>query len=197
MIPDADSALANLHRVHLIFRTLWMLAVRSRRAPRLGISDVGSVRLRVLLTDIDIIGHLNNGMYFSFMDLGRMDLLVRAGAWARLRRLGIYPVMASETITFRKSLDLGVRFDLETRMVGIDDRAVYVEQRFVVNGEIYAQAMTRGRFLRKTGGTVPTAELAEILDVDVASHPVPAWVQEWADRVALPSTRGEAPSVWE
>lgn len=188
--------LASLPRVHLLLRTLWTLAVRSRRASRLDIADVGSLRLRVLLTDIDIIGHLNNGMYFSFMDLGRMDLLVRAGAWARLQRLGIYPVMASETITFRKSLDLGVRFDLETRMVGIDDRAVYVEQRFVVEGEIYAQAMTRGRFLRKTGGTVPTAELAEILGVDVAAHPVPEWVRQWADQVALPSTRGEAPSIW-
>lgn len=158
---------------------------------------MGRMRMRVLPTDIDVIGHLNNGMYFSFMDIGRMDLLVRAGAWAKLRRLGIYPVMANETMSFRKSLDLWQRFELETRVAGMDDRAVYVEQRFVVNGEIYAQAMTRGRFLRKTGGTVATDELAEILGVDVAAHPVPAWVREWADRVALPSTRAEAPSLWE
>ena len=183
--------------MHLLFRTLWALAVRSRRASRLSIDDVGRMRMRVLPTDIDIIGHLNNGMYFSFMDLGRMDLLVRAGAWPRLRALGIYPVMANETISFRKSLDLWQRFDLETRLTGIDDRAVYVEQRFVVDGEIYAQAMTRGRFLRTSGGTVATAELAEILGVDVAAHPVPAWVVQWADDVALPSTRAEAPSVWE
>lgn len=183
--------------MHLLFRTLWALAVRSRRASRLDIADVARLRLRVLPTDIDILGHLNNGMYFSFMDLGRMDLLVRAGAWQRLRALGIYPVMANETISFRKSLDLWQRFDLETRLVGLDERAVYAEQRFVVDGEIYAQAMTRGRFLRTTGGTVGTDELGDILGVDVSAHPVPEWVSQWAERVALPSTRANAPSVWE
>lgn len=182
--------------MHLIFRTILHL-MRSRRASRLGPADVGRVRMRVLPTDIDIIGHLNNGVYFSLMDLARIDLLVRTGAWARIRAAGIYPVMANETISFRKSLALWQRFEIETRVVGIDERAVYVEQRFVVDGEIYAQAMTRGRFLRTSGGVVGIEELTRILELDDAHSAPPAWVARWADDVALPSTRAEAPSVWE
>ena len=140
--------------MNLIFRTVlqWF---RSRRASRLGIHDVGRTPFHVLPTDLDVLGHMNNGVYFSLMDLGRLDLMVRAGAWKRLGELGYYPVASNETITFRKSLQPWQRFDLETRIVGYDDRAVFVEQRFVVKGEIYAQAFMRGRFPRRRAARSP------------------------------------------
>ncbi len=154
------------------------------------------MELRVIPTDLDVLGHMNNGIYFSLMDLGRLDLLVRAGAWKKLSAVGFYPVMVNETISFRKSLQPWQRFVLETRLVGVDERAVYVEQRFTVNGEVYASAMTRGRFLKKSGGTVSVAELAELLVLNVSGFTPPAWVSEWADHVALPSTRQTALSEW-
>ena len=179
----------------MIFRTIIHM-IRSRLASRLEIRDIGRVRLQVLPTDLDVLGHMNNGIYFSLMDLGRLDLLVRAGAWKKLSAVGYYPVMANETISFRKSLKPWQRFVLETRVIGVDDRAVYVEQRFTVDGEIHASAMTRGRFLKKSGGTVSVAELAELLGLDVSDLIPPRWVLAWADHVALPSTRQAAPSQW-
>ena len=169
---------------------------RSRRRSPLGIHDVGRMNLRVVLTDLDVLGHMNNGVYFSLMDLGRMDLLIRAGVWKKFMAKGYYPVMANETATFRKSLTHGTKFVLETRLVGYDDRAVYVEQRFVVNGEIYASAMTRGRFLKKSGGTVSLAELSELTGVDTSELTPPVWVLDWARNVQLPATREPAPSDW-
>ena len=179
----------------MIFRTIFHM-IRSQLASQLALRDVGRVRLMVLPTDLDVLGHMNNGIYFSLMDLGRLDLLVRAGAWKKLSAVGFYPVMANETISFRKSLGQWQRFVLETRVVGVDDRAVYVEQRFTVDGEIYASAMTRARFLKKSGGTVSVAELAELLGHDVSGLTPPTWVSEWAAHVALPSTREAAPSQW-
>jgi len=181
--------------VNLIFRTLLHL-LRSRRASALGMLDVGRVRFRVLPTDLDVLGHMNNGVYFSIMDLGRMDLMIRSGAWGPLRARGWYPVMANETMSFRKSLQPWQLFDLESKIVGVDTKAVYVLQRFVVDGEIYAEAMTRGRFLKKGGGTVSVAELTEMLGAEAASLTPPAWVTQWAADVALPTTREEAPSRW-
>ena len=182
--------------MHLLFRTILHM-LRSRRASALDATAVGSIRLRVMPTDLDVLGHMNNGVYLSIMDLGRMDLMVRSGAWKRLRSLGMYPVMANETISFRKSLQPWQRFDLETRIVGIDERAVYCEQRFVVDGEIYARAMTRARFLRKGGGVVSIDDLTRLLEVDAAHLTPPNWVKHWAADVALPSTRAEAPSTWD
>ena len=56
--------------------------------------------------------------------------------------------------------------------------------------------MTRARFLKKTGGTVSLAELADLTGVDPASLTPPAWVAEGAKSVQLPATRDAAPSEW-
>lgn len=180
----------------MFFRTL-LVWLKSNWGPRNEVHDVGRLKLRVLPTDLDVNNHVNNGVYFSLMDLGRFDLLHRSGAWATMMKKGYYPVIASETITFRKSLMPWQRYVLESKIVGYDDKAVYLEQRFVVDGEIYALGYIRGRFLKKSGGTVSLAELADMLNVDLGAVTLPVWLAEWADDVALPSTRSEAPSVWE
>lgn len=179
----------------MFFRTL-LVWFRSNWGPRNRVHDVGRLRLRVLPTDLDVNNHVNNGVYFSLMDLGRFDLLHRSGVWATMMKMRFYPVVASETITFRKSLAPWQRYTLESKIVGYDEKAVYMEQRFVVDGELYAQGFIRARFLKKAGGTVSMAELAEMLHVDLTEVTLPTWLAEWADDVAMPSTRAEAPSVW-
>ena len=76
--------------MHLLLRTLLVL-FRSRRRPKLDFFDSSTLPMRVLPTDIDIAMHVNNGMYFSLMDLGRFDLMIRSGFWATMRRRGWNP----------------------------------------------------------------------------------------------------------
>jgi acyl-CoA thioesterase FadM len=168
----------------------------ARRSPKIGVHDVARLRLRVMPADLDFLGHMNNGVYLSAMDLGRLDLLVRAGVWATFRRLGYYPVVANESISFRRSLQPWQRYVLETRIVGYDARAVYVEQRFVVDGEVFARAYVRGRFLKKSGGTVTMAELSDAVGVDTTALPPAEWLARWAADVAMPASKASAPSVW-
>ena len=179
----------------MIFRTL-LVMWRSRRAKRLSMRDVSRLRLRVWPSDLDLLGHMNNGVYFSLMDLGRMNLVMRAGAWKVFNQNGWLPVAASETMSFRRSLQPWQVFELQTRIVGYDDRAVYMQQRFVVGGEIYAEGIVRGRFVRKTGGTVTMAELGEVLGIDVAGFPPPEWITAWAKDAALPPSRASHGSDW-
>jgi hypothetical protein len=44
---------------------------------------------------------------------------------------------------------------------------------------------------------VNITELAEVLGMSVTELARPEWVDRWAQDVALPSTRAEAPSTWE
>jgi acyl-CoA thioesterase FadM len=186
--------------MHMFFRTLLHVLFLSRRKPDLDHYEVARTDFITLPTDLDINRHMNNGVYFSIMDVARFDMLVRNGVWAIMRERGWYPVVASETITFRKSLSLWQRFTIESRILGFDDKAVYVEQRFVRPGpggepEVFAQGFIRGRFLRRTGGTVPVPELIEAFGA-VEGDGLPEWIERWGADVALPATRAEAPSVW-
>ncbi|WP_166998872.1 acyl-CoA thioesterase [Paramicrobacterium fandaimingii] len=187
--------------MHMILRTMLVLSRARRGVRRKGAVDpysVGRLALRVLPSDLDILNHVNNGVYFSLFDLGRFDLLMRSGLWKSITERGWYPVVASETITFRKSLTLWQRFTVETRILGFDDRAFYLEHRAVVKGEIYTQAFIRARFLKKSGGTVSVTELLDAIGHDNDRDlTVPEWLVRWGKDAVLPSTRQPAPSDWE
>ncbi|MFV0253716.1 MAG: acyl-CoA thioesterase [Beutenbergiaceae bacterium] len=184
--------------MNLIWRTLLVLLRGRQAARRHGLrpfTDIFCIRLRVLPTDIDLLRHLNNGRYLSLFDLGRWDMMQRTGLTRVWRRRGWFPVVSTETITFRKSLRLWQRFTLQSRWIGIDDRALYMEHRAVVNGEIYARAIIRARLLSKTG-PVPHADLFAAVDLPQGLPEVEPWVHEWADAGKLPSTRRPAPTDW-
>ncbi|GAA1839814.1 thioesterase family protein [Agromyces salentinus] len=186
--------------MHMFFRTLLHVLFLSRRKSGLGHYEIARTDFITLPTDLDINRHMNNGVYFSIMDVARFDMLVRNGVWRIMREKGWYPVVASETITFRKSLQLWQRFTIESKILGFDDKAVYVEQRFVRPGadgrpEIYATGFIRGRFLRKTGGVVPVPELVQAFGA-AGGEGLPEWIERWGADVALPATRAEAPSTW-
>ncbi|NNC12728.1 acyl-CoA thioesterase [Planctomonas sp. JC2975] len=182
--------------MHMLFRTI-LHAWISRFGKQVGHYDVVSTKLRVLPTDLDILRHMNNGVYFSLFDIGRFDLIRRSGIWKIFMDHGWYPVVASETITFRKSLQLWQAFTVESRIIGFDDKAAYMQHRAVVNGEIYAEAFIKARFLKRTGGTVPVADLLDAVGQVPPALELPEWLVRWGDDVKLPSTRAEAPSTWE
>ncbi|MDZ8170492.1 thioesterase family protein [Microbacterium xanthum] len=176
--------------------TILLARRRLRREGRMNPSAVGRIRLTTLPTDIDILQHMNNGRYLSLFDLGRWDLLTRTGLLGAMRDHGWYAVVSAETVTFRKSLNLWQRFDVESRLIGHDDRAVYLEHRAVVDGEIYARAIIRARMMKRSGGTLSHEELFGAVGRPEGVPDVDEWVHDWASASALPSTRREAPSIW-
>jgi len=185
--------------VNVIWRTL-LVILRARRRVRRGktldASSVSSIRLTTLPTDIDILRHMNNGRYLSLFDLGRWDLLIRTGLLDAMNERGWYAVVSSETVTFRKSLQLWQRFDVQSRFIGHDDKAVFLEHRAVVDGEIYARVIVRSRMLRRTGGTVSNEELFAAVGKPEGVPEIDPWVHDWAAASALPPVRQPAPSVW-
>jgi len=186
--------------VNVIWRSLlihlqaWL---RVRRGQTLAATAVGTIRLTTLPTDIDVLMHMNNGRYLSLFDLGRWDLLVRTGLRDAMASRGWYAVVSSETITFRKSLQLWQRFDVESRFIGHDDRGLYMEHRAVVDGEVCARAIVRSRMLKRGGGHVTHEELFAATGRPADLPDIEPWLHDWAAASRLPSTRKPAPSVWD
>lgn len=185
---------SNIGGMHLLLRTLLLLFSSSKR-PGLSVWEESSLPLRVLPTDIDIAMHVNNGMYFSLMDLGRFDLMVRSGTWAKMRRCGWSPVAAGETIAFRRSLQLWQRYTIESKIIGLDAKAIYFEQRMVVDGEIYARAYIATRLV-SGGRPVSQEEILAEFGEPPAGLELPEWLHEWRETNSLPGARRPAPHAW-
>lgn len=140
---------------------------------------------------------MNNGVFLTLLDLGRYDLGLRSGAWQAWKRLGWYPVVVAETITFRKSLTLWQTFDLETRVIGFDAEAFYFEQRFVVGEEIFARAYIRVRFLKRARGILTPDEVLAGTGWHGPRPKLPEHIGGWFAKSNLPKGREPAPSNWD
>lgn len=167
--------------MNLIFRLLGLM-MKQKRRQRISIWSTSRTPFRVWPTDLDMIMHMNNGKYLSLMDLGRMDLMLRSGQWKKIRDLGWYPVVGAQTISYRKSLKLWTKFDLHTRVAGISESGVYMEQFFCRGEEVYAHAIVRARFLKSKGGLVSTEELLKALDNPPHDRKLPEWIEDWGAR---------------
>lgn len=144
--------------MHMILRTL-LIFFTKRFAKKASINEVTEYSMRVLPTDLDLLMHVNNGVYFSLMDFGRWDMIFRNGVYDACNKRGWYSVVASETIKFRKSLKLWDKFTLQTQIKGHDEKNVFIQQKFICRGELMATGLVRVRILKKSGGSVPTSEV--------------------------------------
>lgn len=162
----------------MLIRLFWLIVTQSRRS-RCDLLDTIETPMRVYPNDLDIFMHVNNGVYLTYADLGRIDLILRSNVFNLIRKKGWYPVVAAETITFKKSLKLGQKFTMSTRILGWDDRAVYMEQVFSRSGTFIAKAIIDARFLSHTGGKVSTAELYELVGMSGESPPLPESLKLW------------------
>ena len=164
--------------MNLFLRLIW-LAIAGRFRPRVGVLGPCRTPFRVLPTDLDVLRHMNNGVYFSLMDVARVDLLTRAGLAGSIAARGWYPVVVAETIQFRRSLNLFDRFSIETRVLGWDEKAFVLEQRFLRGTEPIAAALVRARFLSRKGGTVTPADVLTIRDEVPQPGEMPEYAAQW------------------
>lgn len=165
--------------MNLFFRLLW-LTLRSRFGPRLSPWATARTSFRVVPTDLDVLRHMNNGVYLSILDLGRTDLMMRSGLATKIKQAGWYPVVAGQTISYKKSLQLWEAFEVQTRILGMDERSFFLEQTFVSGDKVCARAVVQARFLRRSGGSVPVAELIELVGGTPADLELPEWVAQWS-----------------
>lgn len=173
--------------MNLYLRVLWLLAVhRLGLRRRASLWDAVETPFRVWPTDLDVLGHMNNGKYLTIMDLARVDLMIRAGFWRTLRERGWYPVVAGQTITYRRSLLPLRRFTVRTELLGAEGEWLYLRQTFLSGGRLSAEAVVRARFLRRSGGAVSVADLFAAAGEPPQEKAVPAWVARWTEDTRPP-----------
>ncbi|MFW2514204.1 acyl-CoA thioesterase [Demequina sp. SO4-13] len=170
---------------------LWLRLLRVRlaaqRGERIGLWDTAVTTFRVAPTDLDTVGHMNNGRYLTLLDLGRLDLMVRSGFWQRCRDRGWFPIVAGQSITYFKDLTLGQSFEIHTRVAGVDDRWAYLEQTFMRGDVEHARALIRACYVERGRGRVTSAELEEELGGFPPHLTVPDWVRSWTHNSAARS----------
>lgn len=149
--------------------------ITSLLGSRIGLLDSSRLSFRVLPTDLDFNLHMNNARYLSFMDLGRTDLLVRAGMLGVVSRKHWKPVTGSIDIKYRRPLMPFQHFKLHTRVLCWDEKWLFLEQSLESSKGVHAIATVRGLFVGREG-SVPSRSVLEYMDHREESPPFPTQV---------------------
>jgi acyl-CoA thioesterase FadM len=183
--------------MNLVIRLLRILiwGLFGRRLDPLGRSIVA---FRVWPNDLDINIHMNNGRYLSIMDLGRLDLMLRSGFLRTMLKRRWGAVLGSVTIRYRRPLLPFQRYDLVTRILGWDEKWVFIEQQFVRDGQVCAVGYSKA-ILMAAGKPLPMAGVLAALGYTYPSPRLPDGIHSWLDAerdlANAPRARTERPTI--
>jgi acyl-CoA thioesterase FadM len=164
---------------------LMIETLRHRHRP-LGLFDTHVTRVTCLPWDLDPWMELNNGRTLTLYDLGRMPLVHRIGMIRALDANGWGMTAAGTHVRYRRRVRLFHRVDLCSRLIGWDDRFLYIEQAMWRLGEALNHILVRQAATEGARGILPPARLiAAMGHPDLASPPLPDWVAAWAAAEAL------------
>lgn len=176
------------------------LRLPRKPVPGRGLLEPSVTRMRVRPGDLDLYLHVNNGVYLQMMDIARTHLIADLDGIRPLAAQGWYPVVAASTMTYRRSLTLGQRFTVTSRVLGWDPRVVYLEQVFArpdADGDHVARGVVAGRFLARDGGRVPAPDVAALFGHDGPSPELPEDVLAWANAVGVAHRSADPGTVAE
>lgn len=165
--------------MNLWFRLLLMLSRRPWRKP-VHPFETTRIRMRVWPFDLDLNRHVTNGRYFTLADIGRMDYVLRTGAFRVALRHRAVPIVGDTWGKFRRELRLFESFEIHTRMLGWDDKWSFVEHRFVRKERVVGVVVMRGLF-RSSEGTVSPRELVREMGIDATPPQMPQWLTAWSE----------------
>ena len=123
--------------------TIARAALQVKKGNTLTFKDTSEISFRCRLTDIDNFLEMNNGRVLTLFDMGRTDFAVRSGLGTQLLKQRWGLVVAGSTIQYRKRIRAFDKVTMKTRIVGFDERWIYIEQSMWVKGKPCSSALLR------------------------------------------------------
>ena len=104
---------------------------------------------RVSVFDCDVLNYMANSRYFYYMDLIRLEVMFRSKLYKNSVKKGMYPVIGSQKIIYKKPLKRWSKFSVTLMLEGWDDNWVYHRQVFTQNNHVCAIGFTKVGFWKK------------------------------------------------
>lgn len=145
-----------LRLIRIIFLIFWRGRVSDPFAPT-------TLTFRAWLHDIDLNFHLNNARYLSWMDLGRIQMMGRAGVLMAGYRRGWLPVVGHIEIKYLKPVPTFGKVILETKIDRTDEKYFHITQTFTHKERTVAIAKVKGVLVSKKEGVINPERVLEVL----------------------------------
>ena len=90
-----------------------------------------STSIKIRFRDLDVFGHVNNAVYFTFMEMARVDYFTQIG----MLQSGAFPspffIIAEASCQFKAPIDMDTPLVIQTRVSRLGNSSFDMEHRFV------------------------------------------------------------------
>ncbi|MGL6212070.1 MAG: acyl-CoA thioesterase [Paracoccaceae bacterium] len=129
--------------------------------------------------DIDPWMELNNGRALTLYDLGRVPMAVRMGFDKLGKSHGWGLTVAGASTRYRRRVRMFDRFEMRSKVIGWDQRFLYMDQSMWRGAECTSQMLLRAAVASKDGIVAPEKVVAA-MGHPADSPALPQWVQAWS-----------------
>jgi len=140
----------------------------------------------VLLNDLDLNKHMNNGRYLTILDLASIELFVRLGFIPVMSRLHAHVVSGGSLITYRKQLKFLEKYYVELSYIGSTEAWHVMEFAFKnTKGVVCAKGLLKGAFVSKKEGLIKTKKILKIFEdihnKEIIVRDLPEHAKKWLE----------------
>lgn len=137
--------------------------------------EVSFVALPLIDTDFS---RLFTHSYSSYMAICRWHFLFNSELRQAALKKRWVPVSTRETIDYKKSVKAFDRVQVRTKLICWDDRRFYLEQTFLVRGNIHARCFLEG-LVRGPDGILEPLMVFQTVGLKQSSPPMPPHIKKW------------------
>lgn len=120
--------------------------------------------------DCDINLHLTGSRYISFMDLARVNHLIKVKMLKKILQKKWLPVVGIVQLRYLKPIKPMAKLNVETQVLSWDEKYYYIEQKFISRGITCAVGLVKVAFIGN-GKVIPINKIFQLFG-DVPTPPV-------------------------
>lgn len=174
--------------MNLYFRLMWLFLWRIRHCVGIGFLGTSRLSFRALPFDCDINMHVTNSRYPAFMDLARTYMIADMGLMKKFIKMKWMPIVNASETTFIRDIKPLEKFEIETKVVGWDNKYFYIEHRFITPRALHCIVHVRGVFVSR-GKQVPIETLVKEAGYVGEPPQLPPEVVKWKQFLQLKKER--------
>ncbi|WP_229908103.1 acyl-CoA thioesterase [Comamonas sp. JC664] len=110
---------------------------------------------RVLLNDLDLNLHMNNGRFLTVCDLNRVDLFIRTGLLSLMLQQKWAPIIVRHTMDYKKPLRPFQKYTVSMTIERWDEKHFYATHQFISRGKVVAEGESTAVLLGREGVVSP------------------------------------------
>ncbi len=149
-----------------------------KQKPKHQITDLVTHRQWVKPWHIDIYMHVNNAKYLNYFELARWNFSNKTGLTKYLLKHQLKFIIVGAELAYVKDLVWFQKFNIQTKLVGHDEKYVYFEQTLYAKNKLVNHALFKVIFLKQNKKITPQ-DLFYILGITNLNNKLPDAFALW------------------